>query len=170
MKSKQINFFLFGNDLKYLDEYLKQNQWEILSLPARSPENAFVDSLFTTNEFGTTLFKYAVPKYFRNKVHFEKGEKKCDIDMFSVPAVEILLGMHDEKGNFLRRGRLFYYTEYNKEGVTHQFSEDFLKECDALFRWFRKQYVLKKTGNFKGFYTSKEVDVWEKEGGELRQV
>lgn len=170
MKSKQINFFLLGNDLKYLDEYLKQNQWEILSLPARSPENAFVPSLFTPNEFGTTLFKYAVPKSFKNMVHFEKDEEKYGIDIFSAPVVEILLGMHDEKENFLGRGRLFLYTEYPKDGILHQFPDDFQKDCDKLFRWFRKHYVLKKAGTYKGFYASKAVEDWVENGGELRQV
>ena len=181
MKSKQINFFVLPEELHILHDYLVESGWAIapVELTAPSLEDVLLSD-FDQLPIGESVYLFRTEdeenlqfEAYEVEVANEDGEIEMEtryaIDQMVSPVIEWWLPEMEEQNKRLKRGRLFFVKSYF-EGEENIEKEEFTKEADKLFRWFRKHYPRVKFPELKSFHITEPVTQWmEREHGELVQ-
>lgn len=155
MIGRQINFYLSNDDLDKIENYLKQNNFKIISYAMPTPEVKELDSLKAKKgEF--TKFVVQESQIENIKSKFYEARNEYVVDIYS-PLIQFSASAYDESANEFRRGRLYYVPQILTNENWQFQNEDFLKSAEKLFRWFKRNFKKIDDNIFYGFYASDNV-------------
>jgi len=154
MRSKQINFYLFPNQLVDFETYLKENEWLIAN--SKSVNQSFhYTGLIETNGL-KYIFKQADIDKIR--MDFIENQNYFVINSSLSNVIEFLPPKYDTIANNIRKGRIYYEPYSYTKGQTDKLKDEhFIETAENLFSWFKKHYEWTKQPEHKGFYISKDV-------------
>jgi hypothetical protein len=171
MNSKQINFYLAQDDIKRIENYIKDNDLLLIGKPSPEKKILFADSLLSEYSGIHKLrgHKYIVRpedvdlvilKYINAQNHFV-------IDVMNSPVVEIWCSNITDESK--KPDRIYYIKDalLKNPSRTIPKSPEFLKMADDLFRWFRNNFKNSKLPGFEKDIVSPAVAEWVQSGGRL---
>lgn len=164
MKSKQLNFYLHPDDTNEIDLYIEQNGLVLLGNPSPNKELIVLPSVSEkkSNFYELKLSKFITTKESLKsiKTRYVESQNHYTIDLMDSPVIEIILSYLKTEENSLFRGRLYYTSDLVQNEKLIQKSDQFLKEAENLFKWFRKKFKNPTIRGYEGFIISKNVLNW----------
>ncbi len=171
MNSRQINFYLALDDIKKIDNYIKENDLLLIGKPFPDKNLLFADSLLSDYSGNHKLrgHKYILRREDAESVilNYVDTQKHYVIDVMNSPVVEIWCS--NPTGESKKSDRIYYIKDaLLKEPLrTVPKSPEFLHMADDFFKWFRKQFKNAKLPGFEHDIVSFACADWVSSGGQL---
>ena len=159
-KSIQKSFFIFPNELKLIDAFLKANSCLLIQKDVLK-EPALLDININSSK-EKTFQVYITKEQFKNKIHFKYLQSKdyYYVDVLSSYAIEFSLGgFYPFSDKELHRSRLYVITEFYEDEVLVKKSMEFLNWAKRLIKDFQKQFLIKSL-IFPNTYLSEKCLKW----------
>ena len=172
MKNRQIQFFMLPDDVKEIDEYIR-DEYLIIGEPTTKNNFVFLDSL-TSRENGFSSFKYLVKPEHKDlvvKTHIVT-QKHYIVDILSSPIIEFWYPQYDNNNKILKNGRIYYVKNtYDKNNKSFDKLSDFIESADKLFQWIRNHFINQQVKGYRSFLFTKRVSEWVKnENGQIVEI
>jgi len=146
--SQQANFYLVESDIQHISNYLREEGFVFLS-PNQSESYAeVVDSLNSINAVLPLTKKWVILKEDLSSLRNGRNVHRLEY----LPSH---LFISDTGKNALGRGR--FYLEDIPQTHDIENAEVFQDAVVRFFRWFKRQYPVKKDAIFYGMHTSQAV-------------
>jgi hypothetical protein len=171
MNSRQINFYLALDDIKKIDNYIKENDLLLIGKPFPDKNLLFADSLLSDYSGNHKLrgHKYILRREDIESVilNYVDTQKYYVIDVMNSPVIEIWCS--NLSGESKKSDRIYYIKDaLLKEPLrTVPKSPEFLHMADDFFKWFRKQFKNAKLPGFEHDIVSFACADWVSSGGQL---
>jgi hypothetical protein len=171
MNSRQINFYLTLDDIKKIDNYIKENDLLLIGKPSPDKNLLFADSLLSEYSGNHKLrgHKYILRREDVESVilNYVNTQKHYVIDVINSPVIEIWCS--NFTGGSKKSDRIYYSKDaLLKEPLrTVPKSPEFLQMADDFFKWFRKQFKNAKLPGFEHDIVSIACADWVSSGGQL---
>lgn len=171
MNSRQINFYLALDDIKKIDNYIKENDLLLIGKPSPDKNLLFADSLLSDYSGNHKLrgHKYILRREDIESVilNYVDTQKYYVIDVMNSPVVEIWCS--NPTGESKKSDRIYYIKDaLLKEPLrTVPKSSEFLQMADDFFKWFRKEFHNAKLPGFEHDIVSFACADWVSSGGQL---
>lgn len=160
MKSSQINFYFTQEDVKILEQFIKENGLVILSQPTKTKEFNIVDSLLW-NDTGARadklitspeLMKQIVLKYIESKNYYI-------VDVIQSPVIEFFYPKNID--NKMLRGRIYYVKDsLSEDDKLVPKSNEFIELSSNLMKWVKKNIKNVKYNGFENFLVTQNTVTW----------
>jgi len=171
-QSKQVNFFLFPDDILVAEDFLK-NQCNAVFLadPANVNDLRIVETLAFIKDGETFSTKSIARQDYLDRVHLEyiKEQDYWLVDRNKSEVIEFSPSFFDDS-NALKRGRFYTRTKYYDNEEWKGRDPEFIKWSDKIYRWFKKTFVISPIKDWSGWYMSPAVIDWVRQGGKLTQM
>lgn len=150
---KQISFFITENDLISFGEYIQKEKKGVFILRT-SP----FDKVTTINHVLDIPYMsgYITMESLTDKISL----KYLKTGVYIVETISPIIEFTQCKilDNGLKSARLLYQTGYyNQDGVLVKFSPEYIKWCEEIFKWIKKNYKPSPYPEYKGYRISQEV-------------
>jgi len=171
MNSRQINFYLALDDIKKIDNYIKENDLLLIGKPSPDKNLLFADSLLSDYSGNHKLrgHKYILRREDIESVilNYVDTQKYYVIDVMNSPVIEIWCS--NLSGESKKSDRIYYIKDaLLKEPLrTVPKSSEFLQMADDFFKWFRKEFHNAKLPGFEHDIVSLACANWVSSGGQL---
>ena len=168
MKSSQINFYFTIEDVKQIDQFIKENSFIILSQPMKTKDLNIVPSLLV-EESNSRSDKLITSSKFIDKIFLKyiDTQKYYLVDVAQSPVIEFF--NPNNLDNKKLRGRLYYTKTFLTEQKKLMAKDtDFLTFSENFFKWIKKNFKNEKYKGYESFLVTKNTIDWiEKTNGKL---
>ena len=141
MKSKQYNFFPSKEELQRLDDYLRANDFIILSVPAKELPFKTKTSLLDSEDDWPMRFitKQQFIKGINSK--FIEDQGYYTIDVVSSTVIELLQPIIVDESAKPNRARIYYNAAfYNDKNEWVEKGAGFIEEANKILQWCQKNF------------------------------
>lgn len=138
---RQIQLYLVPEDVKSLEAVLRQRHVQLVAWSSPDASPSILNTSVTRNEHGFRSHCYLVRPHDVENLQLEHVPERgyWTISPYCPQVIEFNGGFFD--GKMLRRGRLFYQTEYlDANGLWVKNPEDFTKWAESISRLVKKRF------------------------------
>lgn len=142
MKSKQYNFYPQPDELRSFEGYLKDNGFEIITVPFESLPFKLGKGVFHSNKDYWPK-KYITKGSFLQNVYeqFIETQNYYLIDVIKSYAIELSLPKELDHTNEKQAGRVYFVTGYyDAKNDWVEKNADFIETANKLLNWCKKNF------------------------------